>query len=526
MAPSRSMPSAMPSKIRARCIGSISRHPRSAQAEAELRTAKATVSGPTADSSEFVCPVAGLIDSKGSMPASHGTSAPAISIGLGSGIFIFSADLHVTIIARSAAMVEPAWLPPLDTVAQQGSAAENAMREFSIGKGGKQSHDSGQVQAQHHGQRLSPATQPERKTTSTDQEQQGNESLVHRFLGLVAMQRVAPEFQAAQPGRANEQTETACDPENFWQARPIVGGCQAKEIVVYRCDAGGGKTQQKPVESAMMKAPARQRMRIIFIVTASAMAAIEVFQAQNGIGGLCCRRARQRRATGDNGDVAQKSAHPDSQGQARKQKHPNKQQHQDAVRENVVKISAPAHLPWSAVGEHCLKQKQGQEKYQRQRNAHTVVLVELPQRRWPGIVRIGLDTHARHGPGHVDGKLVRRCVLACTQASATVVAQVGQEVDIGFSEFQPAGHRREYGTKSFAIAAGVANLHLTRHFGFSQARHDIPVRQSPRRARQRIKQLHGRSPFSVTRVLHWFRQSGQMPCRSTCPPPPYTLYPL
>src|SRR6218665_3826407 len=55
---------------------------------------------------------------------------------------------------------------------------------------------------------------------------------------LVAMQRVAPEFQAAQPGRANEQTETACDPENFWQARPIVGGCQAKEIVVYRCDAG------------------------------------------------------------------------------------------------------------------------------------------------------------------------------------------------------------------------------------------------------------------------------------------------
>ena len=37
----------------------------------------------------------------------------------------------------------------------------------------------------------------------------------------------------------------------------------------------------------------------------------------------------------------------------------------------------------------------------------------------------------------VDGKLVRRCVLAGVQAGAAVVAQVGDEVHVGLAESQP-----------------------------------------------------------------------------------------
>jgi hypothetical protein len=46
------------------------------------------------------------------------------------------------------------------------------------------------------------------------------------------------------------------------------------------------------------------------------------------------------------------------------------------------------------------------------------------------------------------------------QAGAAVVAQVGQEVDVGLAELQPPRHRREHRAKALAVAAGIADLHL------------------------------------------------------------------
>ena len=78
----------------------------------------------------------------------------------------------------------------------------------------------------------------------------------------------------------------------------------------------------------------------------------------------------------------------------------------------------------------------------------------------PRVVGVGLDAHLRHRPRHVDRELVRRRVLAGVQAGAAVVAQVGQVVDVGLAELEPARHRREDGAEAFAVAAGIADLHL------------------------------------------------------------------
>jgi hypothetical protein len=90
---------------------------------------------------------------------------------------------------------------------------------------------------------------------------------------------------------------------------------------------------------------------------------------------------------------------------------------------------------------------------------------------------------------HVDGKFVRRRVLAGMQAGAAVVAQVGQEMDVGLAEFEPSRHGREHRAKTLAVAAGIADLHLARHLVFGRAQHRRAACQCPSIAGQGFKLL-------------------------------------
>ncbi|EGB0941567.1 hypothetical protein H6Y38_004393 [Escherichia coli] len=50
---------------------------------------------------------------------------------------------------------------------------------------------------------------------------------------------------------------------------------------------------------------------------------------------------------------------------------------------------------------------------------------------------------------------MRWSILAGVQASAAVMAQICQIVNVGFAKFQSLSHCREHGAKSFAIATCV-----------------------------------------------------------------------
>ena len=141
-----------------------------------------------------------------------------------------------------------------------------------------------------------------------------------------------------------------------------------------------------------------------------------------------------------------------------------------------------------------------------------MALVQPAQRRRPGIVGVGLRAHLGHGLRHVDGELVRWRVLAGMQAGATVVAKVGQVVDVGLAELQPARHGRKHRTESLAIAAGIADLHDPRHFGLFRAQdravptHGLPGRRLGQRLRvadQVFKLLH--------ELLHSIARGSQPP---------------
>jgi hypothetical protein len=62
---------------------------------------------------------------------------------------------------------------------------------------------------------------------------------------------------------------------------------------------------------------------------------------------------------------------------------------------------------------------------------------------------------------------MRRRVLAGVQAGAAVVAEIGEVVDVGLAKLQPPRHGREHGAKTFAVAAGIADLQYTRHLGLA-----------------------------------------------------------
>jgi hypothetical protein len=58
------------------------------------------------------------------------------------------------------------------------------------------------------------------------------------------------------------------------------------------------------------------------------------------------------------------------------------------------------------------------------------------------------------------------------QASAAVVAEIGQVMNIVAAKLQPAGHGRKDCTKALAVAAGVADLHLTGDLDFGRSQGD------------------------------------------------------
>ncbi len=308
------------------------------------------------------------------------------------------------------------------------------------------------------------------------------------------MQRVAAQVQPPQAGRANRQAHAANAAQQFGQAGQVVRGGHVQQVVVQRGHAGGGKAQHEAVEREVVHAPARQGVCVVLVVATVAMAAVQVLEAQHGVSGLGRGGRAQRRTAGGGRHIAPEAAHAQAQRQHGKQEHGRKQAHQQVVREDAVE-AAHRRLPQRAnalpVQRHGQQQEQREPRHQRQRQGQAVALVELAQRGRPGVVGIGLAAHLGHGLGHVHGKLVRRCVLAGVQAGAAVVAQVGDEMDVGLAELQPPRHGGEHGAKAFAVAAGIADLELAGHFGLGGGEHDLAIGQRLGVARQGFKRLHG-----------------------------------
>jgi hypothetical protein len=110
------------------------------------------------------------------------------------------------------------------------------------------------------------------------------------------------------------------------------------------------------------------------------------------------------------------------------------------------------------------------------------------------MVRVSLEPDPGHGLRHVNFKLVWWCVLAGVQAGATVVAQVGQVVNVRFAKFEAPRHGRKDGTETFTVTTGIAYLHLPRYLCLVGAQTWLAklgaVRQVLGRLRQCFKRLH------------------------------------
>ena len=157
------------------------------------------------------------------------------------------------------------------------------------------------------------------------------------------------------------------------------------------------------------------------------------------------------------------------------------------MRKHAIEIPGQRFVPQAAILRERQQQKQRQASRQRQRQRHAVVLVQAPERRRPGVVGIGLHAHPGHRLRHVDREFMRRRVLTGVQAGAAVVAQICQIIDVRLAEFEPPCHRREHRAKAFAVAAGIADLHLAGYFGLGRAwRHGADRRF----AGLRVKRLH------------------------------------
>jgi hypothetical protein len=62
-------------------------------------------------------------------------------------------------------------------------------------------------------------------------------------------------------------------------------------------------------------------------------------------------------------------------------------------------------------------------------------------------------------------------------------------MDVGLAELQTPRHRREHRTKTLAVTAAIANLHLPSHFGLG--RRHLTTRKSAGVTGQGFKRLHG-----------------------------------
>ncbi len=82
--------------------------------------------------------------------------------------------------------------------------------------------------------------------------------------------------------------------------------------------------------------------------------------------------------------------------------------------------------------------------------------------------------------------------MAGMQACAAVVAQVGEVMDICFAKFQATCHGGEHGTKTFAVATGIANLQLARDLGFRGG--EFAIRQSAGFLGEDVEDVHAGTP--------------------------------
>ena len=81
------------------------------------------------------------------------------------------------------------------------------------------------------------------------------------------------------------------------------------------------------------------------------------------------------------------------------------------------------------------------------------------------------------------------------------MAQIGQVVGVGFAKFEPARHGRKHGTEALAVAAGVADLQLARHFKLRRTQGDIATGQGTGITRQGL-QLH-QAPYLFKLAHQW-----------------------
>ena len=328
------------------------------------------------------------------------------------------------------------------------------------------------------------------------------------------MQRVARAVQPPQADGADHQADATDRAQQLGQRRQVVRRRPAEQVVVERAHAGGGKAQQKAVEREVVHAPAAQRVFVVCVVAAVAVAAVEILQAQHVVRGLGRRAAAGRRAAGGGLHLAQEAAHPHAQRQHREPEHRREQADQQVVRKDGVEVATQPRAPDRPPGHHRQHQEQRQAQCQRHRQHEPVGLVQAPQPRRPGVVGIGLAAHRGHGLRHVHHELVRRRVLAGVQAGTAVVAQVGQVVHVGLGELQPARHGRKHGAEAFAVAAGVADGELARDLGLGgRHRHHLAVGQGARVACEGFKRGHAMLLDSWLPAPHWRRQCGQTPCR-------------
>ncbi len=312
---------------------------------------------------------------------------------------------------------------------------------------------------------------------------------------------MATQVEPEQAGGADQQQDAAHGAEQLRHAGQVVGRGPAEQIVVQRGHAGGGEAQQEAVEGGVVEAPTPQGPGVVLVVAAFAVAAVQILQAQDIVrrfhgGAGLHRRNGRRRVVAPRRHLAPEAAYAQRQRQHCVQEDRREQRHQELVRKERVEVRLRRHAEQRVLEPQRQQQEEGQCSGRGQRQRQAVALVEPAQRRRPGEVGIGLQAHLGHGLRHVDGELVRRRVLAGVQAGAAVVAQIGQVVHVGLAEFQPARHGRKDGAKAFAVAAGIADLQLARHFRLGRAGHHLTVGQGPRLAGQLLKLLHAAAPYS------------------------------
>src|SRR5688500_6561630 len=77
------------------------------------------------------------------------------------------------------------------------------------------------------------------------------------------------------------------------------------------------------------------------------------------------------------------------------------------------------------------------------------------------MLAIGLGSQLSHELWDIDAEFVRRRILASVIAVAAIEAEVCEVHKIGFSEHAALLHRREHRAVALAVAAGIADHHLS-----------------------------------------------------------------